>query len=253
MEYPEIDKYASMDSPIHRLDPRAKIVSFLVLIFSVVIIPELKLAMLGLGISIFFLISSRLPLSFVYQHVRWVFLFILPFIIIMPFTVSGKVAFQILGLGVTYEGIRYGFLVAIRAVSAVLLIFPMMGTMKFNESIKALYDIKVPNSLVQMLMFTYRYIFTFSEEFSRMRNAMASKGFTLKTNFETVSTIGKAVGMLFIRAFDRAERVYQAMLSKGYTGNPKTLVEFKTKTTDYLIAIFLVSFAIILHIPTLVS
>lgn len=252
MEYPEVDKHASLKSPIHKLDPRLKLVSFLVLIFSVVLINDLRFALIALLISFLLLFVSKLPLGFVFQHIKWVFLFVFPFLLIMPLTVEGSQIFQVFGIGFTHEGLQFGLLVSIRALSAVILVFPMIGTMRFDTTIKALHDLKVPSPLVQMLMFTYRYIFTFSNEFSRMRNAMASKGFELKTNLETLNIIGKAIGMLFVRAYERAERVYQAMLSRGYTGNPKTLTIFKMKTSDYLLATLLIGCAILLHIHPLV-
>ncbi|KXA96333.1 cobalt ABC transporter permease [candidate division MSBL1 archaeon SCGC-AAA259J03] len=252
MKHPEVDKYSSLRSPIHKLDPRLKLVSFLVLIFSMVLINDLRFALLGLFISFLLLSVSRLPLDFVFRHVKWVFLFVSPFLIIMPLTVGGSEMFQVFGAEITHEGVQLGLLVSIRALSAVILVFPMIGTMRFDTTIKALYDLKVPSSLVQMLMFTYRYIFTFSDEFSRMRNAMASKGFELKTNLETLNIIGKAIGMLFVRAYERAERVYQAMLSRGYTGNPKTLTAFRMKRSDYLLATLIIGFAILLHAPALV-
>ncbi len=252
MEYPEIDRYSSLDSPIHRLDPRVKIVAFLSLIFSVALLSSLKLALVGLSASLIFLLASRLPFRFVLSHLRWVLLFIIPFLAIMPFTVQGTEIFHIYGIGMTYEGIHFGLLVSIRALTAVLLIFPMIGTTRFNSTLKALEKLKVPDSLVQMLMFTYRYIFTFTEEFSRMRNAMKSKGFKLKTSLKTLKTIGKAIGMLFVRAYERAERVYQAMLSRGYTGTPKTLDIFKIKPKDYIIGTLIITLAIILQLYPIV-
>lgn len=252
MEYPEIDRYSSLDSPIHRLDPRVKIVAFLSLIFSVVLLSDLKLTLVGLSASIIFLLVSRLPFGFVLSHLRWVLLFIIPFLAIMPFTMQGTEIFQIYGIGMTREGLRFGLLVSIRALTAIMLIFPMVGTMRFDSTLKALEKLKVPNPLVQMLMFTYRYIFTFAEEFSRMRNAMTSKGFKLKTSLKTLKTIGKAIGMLFVRAYERAERVYQAMISRGYTGTPKSLDIFNIKPKDYIIGTLIVTLAITLQIYSIV-
>lgn len=252
MEHPEIDRYSSLDSPIHRLDPRVKIVAFFVLIFSIVLLTDLKLALIGLSAAFILLFVSRLPISFVFLHLRWVLLFIIPFLAIMPLTVNGTEVFQIYGIDFTYEGIRFGLLVSIRALAAVILIFPMVGTMRFNSTLKTLEKLKVPSLLVQMLMFTYRYIFTFAEEFSRMRNAMSSKGFKLKTSFETFKIIGKAIGMLFVRAYQRAKRVYQAMISRGYSGSPKTLDIFEIKAKDYIIGTIILGFAITLQLYPMV-
>ena len=252
-EYPEIDRYASLDSPMHRFDPRAKLIAFLFLIFSIVSLYNLKLAFIGLFVSILFLVASKLPIRFVLQHIKWVSLFILPFIVIMPFTVKGNEIFSFYAITMTYEGLRYGILVAVRAFSAVILIFPMIGTTKFETTLKALEQLKVPNILVQMLMFTYRYIFVFIDEFQRIWTAMESRGFKLRTTLYALRTIGKAMGMLFVRSYERAERVYQAMRSRGYTGNPKTLVKFEMRMKDYLLAVSIIGFAVSLHITSFVG
>jgi cobalt/nickel transport system permease protein len=234
---------------MHRFDPRAKLVAFLILIFSVVLLYDLKLAFIAFIVSLLFLIASKLPFRFVFQHLKWVCLFILPFILIMPFTVKGsEEVFRFYGLRMTYEGLRYGFLIAIRALSAVIIIFPMVATMRFDTTLKALERLKVPNSLIQMFMFTYRYIFLFTDEFQRIWRAMESRGFKLTTTLYALRTIGKALGMLFVHSYERSERVYQAMRSRGYTGNPRALVEFEIRMSDYILAAFIIGFAISLHI-----
>jgi cobalt/nickel transport system permease protein len=247
-EYPEIDRYASLDSPMHRFDPRAKLIAFIILIFSIVLLPNLKLALIGLLASILFLIASNLPLRFTLQHIKWVFLFVVPFIVIMPFTVGGAEIFSFYGLTMTYEGLEYGILVAVRAISAVILVLPMIATTRFDLTLKALAKLKMPNMLVQMFMFTYRYIFVFVVEFQRTWRAMAARGFKIKTNLYALKTIGKALGTLFVRSYERGERVYQALRSRGYTGSPKTLVEFKMHALDYILAVSIIGFAVSLHI-----
>ena len=248
VEYPEIDRYSSLDSPMHRFDPRAKLIAFIILIFSIVLLPNLKLAFIGLLASIIFLIVSKLPLRFALQHIKWVFLFVIPFIVIMPFTVDGTEIFSFYGLTMTYEGLEYGILVAVRAISAVILVLPMIATTRFDITIKALDKLKMPNMLVQMFMFTYRYIFVFVVEFQRTWRAMAARGFKLKTNVYALKTIGKALGTLFVRSYERGERVYQALRSRGYTGSPKTLVVFKMHALDYILAGTIIGFAVSLHI-----
>jgi len=248
IEYPEIDRYAHLDSSIHRFDPRAKIVSFLFLIFSVALLPNLKLALFGLMGSVSLLFLSKLPLRFVTQYLKWVLLFILFFIVIMPFSVKGEELFSLYNIKITREGLFLGLLISTRAVSATILIFPMIATMKFEETLKALYKLKFPNTLVQVFMFSYRYIFTFLEELQATLIAMQARGFKLRTNLYTLRILGKTFGMLFIRGYERAERVYQAMKARGYEGNSKILVDFKINTKDYLLSCLIIGFALFLHI-----
>ncbi|MBN1133790.1 MAG: cobalt ECF transporter T component CbiQ [Methanosarcinaceae archaeon] len=252
MEYPEIDRYASLKSPIHQFDPRAKIISFSILIFFVVFVNELDIAVINLFFSFILIFISKLPIKFVLNRIKWVLLFVLPFLIIMPFTAGGSELMTIDGIKMTYEGLVLGMLIVLRATSAVMLILTMLATMRFDTTIKALYMLNVPGLLIQMLMFTYRYIFVFLDEFLRMWRAMGSKGFKLKANMYALSMLGNVVGMLIVKSYERADRVYQSMISKGYTGNPKTMVKFNMVAKDYAIAFLLISIAILPYISKVV-
>lgn len=166
----------------------------------------------------------------------------------MPFSVKGVEIFNFYGARLTQEGLMYGFLISLRAISAVIIIFPMLATTRFEEILKALYKLKVPNVLIQILMFSYRYIFTFIKEFQTTLRAMQSRGFKMRTDLYTLKILGKAMGTLFIKGYEKSERVYQAMQSRGYTGSSKMLVEFKMRFKDYVLAICIIGFAFFLHI-----
>ncbi len=253
MIYPHIDQHASLESPIHRLDPRAKIIAFLALIFSFVFLEEIQLALVGLGISVLIMLASKLPAKFIAHRIKWVLLFLFPLLFILPLTTEGTAMFSIAGFSFTYEGLEYASLILTRGTAAIILAAVMLGSMRFDTTIKALYMLKVPSTLVQMLMFTYRYIFVIIDEFQMMWKAVAAKGFRLKTSKYGLSILGNLIGMLILKSYDRAERVYQSMVAKGYTGNPATLATFDMKAKDYIISAFLIGFAILLHTYYLVQ
>jgi len=249
VEYPEIDRYAGLSSPLHRWEPRAKLVAILCLIFSVVLIPNLKMAFVGLAIALLLVFISRIPFGFVLKHLAWVSMFIFPLFVIILFTYhQGDEIARFYFLTVTSGGIEYASLIAVRALAAVILIFPMIGTMRFDAAMKALERLKVPNKLVQMIMFTYRYIFVLIEEVQRMFRVLTSRGFSRGMNIYTMTTMGKLIGVLFIRSYGRAERVYNAMVSRGYEGNLRTLVESKMHKTDLLKSAILIAIAIALNV-----
>ena len=76
---------------------------------------------------------------------------------------------------------------------------------------------------------------------------MESKGFKLKANRYGLSVLGNIIGMLIIKSYDRAHRVYQSMIAKGYTGNPGTIVNFKMQAKDYAISLPMMFIAIFMH------
>ena len=249
----EIDRYAGLSSPVHEWDPRLKIVSTLTLIFSIILLYNLELIIIGMLFSIFLVYVSKIPFSFVLNRLKWVFIFILPFFLIIPFTLMGdgdEIA-RFGGITLIFRGIEYvefATMIVIKALTAVMLIFPMIGTSRIDITIKALEGLHLPNKLVQMFAFTYRYIFVLSDEFTRMERSLASRGFKRRTNLYTLTTISKAIAMLFVNSYERADRVFYAMRSKGYAGKITTMHEFILRRRDWLNFAVVFGFAILLQV-----
>ena len=252
MHLPEIDKYAGLDSLFHSWDPRVKIISFSILIVSIALLPNILLASLGFISAIIFVFVSRIPFSFVLKQLRWVMLFLLFFLVVMPLTVSGDEIAKIGFITISRKGLNLALLIALRALSISFIIFPMIGTTKFHRSLKALQKLKTPSKLVQIVMFTYRYIFVFMTEFARMFTAAKARLFKKKTDIFTLRIIGNLTGMLFIRGFERTQSVYAAMASRGYKGSLKILDDFKLCRKDFIKAFFIITLAVVLNLARLV-
>jgi cobalt/nickel transport system permease protein len=230
MRHHLIDRYYNLDSFIHRLDPRAKLLGFFILIFSIVLIKDFLACILALIISLIFLFLSKLPLRFTFEQLKYGLMFLLALFFTM--LIFGHKPFEMF----------------LRAISALILIFIAFATSRFDISIKALNQIGFPNKLTQILMFAYRYIFVFAEEYEKLSMALKMKGFERKTNMYTFETIAKLIATLFIRSYERAENVYNAMLLRGYTGNPSTITNFKITTMDLMFVTLSLYLAIFLHI-----
>jgi len=249
----EIDRYAGISSPIHRWDPRLRLVSIFALIFSVILLYNLQLVVIGMIFAIILTCISKIPLSFVLSRMKVVFVLVLPFFIIIPFTIIGdgvEIA-SFGGITLSYRGIEYvkfAAMIVIKALTAVMLIFPMIGTSRMDITIKALEGLHLPNKLVQMFAFTYRYIFVLDDEFTRMDRSLASRGFRKRGNLYTLTTISKAIAMLFVKSYERADRVFYAMRSKGYSGTVATLHEFHARRQDWVNTAVVVEFAVLLQV-----
>ncbi len=232
--HPDIDKYAHLTSPIHRWDPRVKIAFMGISIFTIATLNQLP----AIGISFAFCLSlvliSRLPLSFVTKRLLPVTIFLLPFFIIIPLTMPGETTVKVLAFSFNLDGLTIAARVYFKALSIVMLIIIMMGTAPFSDSLKAMERLKMPAMIVQMILFTYRYIFVFLLELRRMNTGMSSRNFVKKTNLHTVKTMGNFVGVLLVRSFEKAEKIYQAMLSRGYDGTLKTFFEYEIVARDYV-------------------
>lgn len=230
----DIDRFAHVDSSIQRWDPRVKIFSLGVFVFAVALLKTLPMALLALLAAMGFLRITGLPLAFIAGGLKWVLLFLVPFFGILPFSYPGQAAFHVLGLPFAFEGLRLATLIVTKAVAIVLTAYAIFGSARFDVSMIALQRLKCPSIIVQMLLFTYRYIFVFLEEMRRMSTAMRVRGFVMGTNLYTLKVVGNFVGSLLVRSFERTERVYKAMLSKGYQGEFHSLVTFGAAGKDFV-------------------
>lgn len=229
----DIDRYAHLESSIQRWDPRVKLVSMGLFVFGVATLKTLPVALAALVAGLAFVRITGIPIGFVWDALKWVLLFLVPFAGIMPFTYPGDPAFDLLGLGFSLAGLRLGLLIIVKALAIVLTSYAVFGSARFDVSMIALQRLRFPSILVQMLLFTYRYIFVLIEEVRRMTTAMRVRGFVMGTNLYTLKVLGNFIGSLLVRSFERTDRVYKAMLSKGYDGQFRTLVEFKAKDLDF--------------------
>ena len=228
----DIDRFAHVGSPLQRWDPRVKLATLGIVVFGVALVKTIPVAVVALLAAVLLVVLASLPASFVLQGVKWVSVFLIPFLLIMPLSYPGEAAWHVLGLPFAWEGFRLAVLIVIKALAIVLCAYVMFGSSRFDISMIALQRLKCPTIVVQMLLFTYRYIFVFLAEMQRMDVAMRARGFIKRADRRTLHVMGNFVGTLLVRSFERTERIYKAMLSKGYQGEFHSLVVFKAGPKD---------------------
>ncbi len=243
----DIDRHSSIDSPVSRWDPRFKIATLGILIVSIALLKTIPMALVALIVAAIVIGMSALPLHFISNGLSFILVFLVPFFFIMPFSYPGEPAFHVLGLPFAWEGLRYATLIFSKALAIVLVSFSIFGTSRFDVSMIALQKLRCPKVIVQMLLFTYRYTHVFLEEMHRMHTSMHSRGFVAGANAQTLRIYGNFIGTLLVRSFERTDRVYKAMLSKGYQGELHSMVKFKSSFQDILKGLFVIglSFALL--------
>jgi cobalt/nickel transport system permease protein len=91
---------------------------------------------------------------------------------------------------------------------------------------QALHHLRLPDKLCHLLLFTYRYLYVFEQEFHRLVQAMKIRGFRPGTDLHTYRSYANLAAMLLVHSYDRADRVFQAMLCRGFHGTFYSLRTF---------------------------
>lgn len=141
--------------------------------------------------------------------------------IMMPFTIPGRIVFQnILGLkwmNITYEGIGLFASMLLKFTSSMFLLILLMTTTSFDLLFAGLCGIKVPFIIVEIMEFMVRYFEVFRKEIDRMLTARRSRGMAEK-GIKGMAERGRIIGGAFLRAHNRSSRIYDCMLSRCYDG-----------------------------------
>jgi len=243
--------FESGQSPIHRLDPRIRIICASLLSIPTALVQSPLQALTALICGIVFMMVARLTISLVAKRLIIVNAFILFLWLLVPITTPGTPAFHIGPIVITAEGLKLSTLITLKSNAIVLILMALLGTIKIQDLGPALQRLRVPNKLCHILLFTYRYIFVIHHEYILMRQAMTARGFKPTTSSHTYKTYAWLVGMLLIKSWDRAERVHNAMKCRGFKGQFYTLSISRTSTRDSLFVIIsLIAVSCILAIET---
>ncbi len=206
MKHSFIDRYAGLDSPLHVLDPRTKILGFVALIAAVLWIPADKpfLFFAYFFVTAIFMGISQIPLSYIVGRT----------LVILPFVLMA-------GLAAPWKG-GFGFALfttlMLRSFLCLMLLVLLTNTTRFAELLRGLRKMGCPRILVVNLSFLYRYLFVLLEEAMRMKQARDCRRLGRASPLEEMKLLGSMLGTLMLRSFERAERMYQAMLSRGSSG-----------------------------------
>ncbi len=233
------ESFSEGNTFIHRLDPRIKIIS--AFLFSVLVSVSDRLVSLlpALFIAIIMASLARLPLKKVCLRLLIINLLLFMLWLFIPFSLSGRTFLELGPLKASLEGVYYCLLLTIKSNSIIVILMALTGTMplfKMGHAMSALY---VPDKIVFLFIFTYRYIHAIHREYRRLKDAIDIRGFRPGTNIHTYRTYAYLIGMLLIKSHDRAERVQAAMLCRGFHGKFYNLGEFSIRHTDVLTFIFM--------------
>lgn len=209
--------YRDGDSPVHRLPAEVKIVGLVVFVLAVVATPRELFWPFGIYALIVLVIwrVAQIPLGWILPRM----LIEAPFIVLavlLPFAEGGEQV-TVAGLQLSVPGLYAAWGIVIKGTLGVAASLTVAATTTARELPVALSRLRVPAVIVSVLTLMIRYVDVLSAEARRMRMARISRGDSPRM-LHQVGATARSFGSLFLRSYERGERVYLAMLSRGFDG-----------------------------------
>ncbi len=259
MHFDAFDRYHEKESFIHHLDPRVKVVVTIVFIVSNALLPDGAWTAFIFAWLFLLLANALSRLGITYTIKRS--LIALPFALIavtILFSMPGEpiASFKLLmwNLTVTDTGFLRFVSILIRSWLSVQLAILLVATTRFPDLIHAFEHLRVPAILTTIIAFLYRYLFVLTDEVLRLLRARESRSAASAGKRSgggvlwRAKVAGNMAGQLFLRSYERSDRIYNAMLSRGYTGHLYTLNPHEMKSRDYFVTAFAIAIIFIVQI-----
>jgi len=245
MHFDAFDRYHESESFLHRLDPRVKVVVTVAFILSNALLPDG--AWIAFGVSWLFLLFanwlSNLGVGFTFKRS----LVALPFALIaitVLFSMPGQPLFTfhflLWDLTISDVGLLRFVSILIRSWLSVQMAILLVAVARFPDLIHALEHLRVPMILTTIIAFLYRYLFVLGDEVFRLMRARESRSAAMpgqrsgRSIAWRANVAGHMAGQLFLRSYERSDRVYNAMLARGFTGHMQTIHPHELRRVDYL-------------------
>ncbi|MEV7418042.1 cobalt ECF transporter T component CbiQ [Streptomyces sp. NPDC089919] len=222
-------------SPVHHLPPHCKLAAVFCFVVVVVATPREAVwafalyALLLAGVAA----TARVPAGFIGRRMLIEVPFVL-FAVLMPFVAQGE-RVEVLGTSLSISGLWGAWNVLAKGTLGVAASVLLAATTELRELLLGLQRLKLPPLLVQIASFMIRYGDVISDELRRMSVARRSRGFEA-SGVRHWGVLAKTAGALFIRSYERGERVHLAMVSRGYTGTMPVIDDLAASRTQWAYA-----------------
>ncbi|MEZ5117679.1 MAG: cobalt ECF transporter T component CbiQ [Candidatus Nanopelagicales bacterium] len=236
--------YVHRHTPLHLMPAEAKVIALVAFIFVVVATPAQQYWAFGVYAALLVAVAAvaRVPATVILPRMVVEVPFLL-FAVLMPFFGPDPTV-EVLGLSLSQPGLVAAWGIIAKATLGVVGAILLAATTPTRDLLMGLERLHVPPMLVQIAAFMMRYTHVVTDEMSRMRVARESRGFEA-TGVRSWPTVAQSAGALFIRSYERGERVHLAMLSRGYTGTMPVLDRVHATSRDWTTALTLPAVALV--------
>jgi cobalt/nickel transport system permease protein len=231
--------YLERDSPLHRAPPQCKLAAAVLFVLAVVATP--REAFWAYGVDALLLAAlahlGRVPLGFVARRLVLEVPFLL-FAVFLPVVGQGE-RIRVLGLSLATDGLWAAWNILVKGtlgLSASIIV--VAATTPVPQILRGLERLRLPAGLTTVAGFMIRYADVIGGELQRMRIARISRGYDPRWIWQA-RALAATAGTLFIRSYERGERVYLAMVSRGWTGTMPAFDDLSASRSQWLVALAL--------------
>jgi cobalt/nickel transport system permease protein len=209
--------YVHEHSPVHRLPPEVKLAAAFATVFAVGLTPRDAVWAFALdGVALAVVIGlARLRPAFVLTRMVAVLPFIL-FAFLIPFIAEGDEV-AVLGMSLSREGLWGTWNIVAKAVLGIVVSIVLAATTEVPDMLRGMARLRVPWVFTSVAGFMVRYLELIAGELSRQRIAMRARGYEPRWLWDA-RPIATSAGALFVRSYERGERIHAAMVARGYAG-----------------------------------
>lgn len=241
MKHDFLDKHAHIDSPVHRIDPRMKLIAAFAAIVIIVTEPldgDFTPFALYFGIVVFVTVLTRVPVSYILKRC----LIVLPFILMASLFYPLSIVMEggVIPSGNLHLYILPAIIIFSKGLLAVLLLIILTSTERFHRLLLALRKLRMPRIIATISALLYRYIFLLIDEALKTSRARESRT-PGKLRMSRMKVYGNQVATIFIRSWDRSEIIYKSMLSRGFQGEYPGMQKLDLTALDLVISVSFVS------------
>jgi len=233
------ERFSAADGLLQGIDPQVKLCCFLAFILTAVAARTMMSLIILSALVVTLSVASKIPPKFFFLRTT-IFIPIFAAVIAspLPFITPGRplalIGYDKYSIPVTWEGMYKAIHFTYRIWVCVALLTLLVLTTGFTRLVHAMEKFKIPKIFVAMTTITYRFIFLFINEAHRMVLAKEARTVKKEGRLWIMRSLARIMSTLFIRAYERGERVYTAMTAREYTGEIKSMGEMRCGHKDWV-------------------
>jgi energy-coupling factor transport system permease protein len=224
---------------LQRLDPRSKMIFTTLIILSTLLLESSQIVMHIFVLTLLFTMTffSGHPMLYFIHKLSKIYIMIFLITFLLPFQSSiskQDILFEIGSVTMYKSGIKYFLMINFKYIIIILSTIILTGTTSLSQLIKGLESFNLPVWFLAILTFMFRLIYLLRDEISKMHTAFQSRYITLPYLLK-IKIMAKMTSVYFVRIVGRSERTFDAMISRGFTGQCPTTLKLHWQYKDSLL------------------